>query len=85
MKKMTHWGIIEGCDDRTPDGTQYKARLRETKLFWITEKGTKYSKKFYGNLAGEAWPMYSLQLESIKPLSHSNVDPSANDGGGNVK
>ena len=67
MALMTHTGILEGCDARTPDNCRSRKQFRETKLYWISQFYHKYSKKDgYGT--GD-WPMYKLVLESIKPLS----------------
>ena len=68
MPKMTHIGIIEGYDARTPDNCRRRIQLRETKLYWINQFGQKYSKQRYGYMMGD-WPMYSLDLKSIKPIS----------------
>lgn len=67
--KLTHVGIVRGSDRRTPDGYCYRAKLRETANFWVTEKGTKYRKKT-GSALG-SWPMYRLDITTIKPLENS--------------
>lgn len=66
-KKMTHTGYIMGCDARTPKNAKALIRIRETKLYWIGQKGVKYSKKRDGATLGD-WPMYRLELDSIKKL-----------------
>ena len=65
--KMTHTGIIRGCDRRTPDDYKAKVCLRETKLYWISKQGTKFFKKRDGATLGY-WPMYRLDLDSIKKV-----------------
>ena len=64
--KFTHTGILEGCDSRTRDGLTIKVRLRETKLYWITENKDKYRKSL--GWCVEDWPLYKLNIESIKPI-----------------
>ena len=68
MKKLTHIGIIEGCDARTSDNYRHRVQIRETKLYWIDQYGHKYSKKRGGYTIGD-WPMYKLDLASIRPIS----------------
>jgi hypothetical protein len=65
MKKMTHTGILYGCDARTPDNFRQEVKLRETKLYWITESGRKYSKKD-GIGVGSSFPLYRLDVKTIK-------------------
>ncbi len=67
MKLSTHKGLLVGCDSRTPDDYTRVVFLRETKLYWIDQYGTKY-KKSTGRKPNEQWPMYRLDMESIKPL-----------------
>jgi hypothetical protein len=69
MKPMTHMAIEKGCDSRVPQNYHRTVFIRETKNFWITEKGTKY-KKTYGTIVGSDWPMYEIVLESIQPLAN---------------
>ena len=66
-KKNTHKGFLIGCDARTPNGFKKEVELRETKLYWI-HYSNKYRKDYDGKLAGESWPLYSLDLSTIKPL-----------------
>lgn len=70
MAKLTHKGVLIGCDGRTPKGYRHIVKLRETKNFWVGEHGTKY-KKTYGYPVGEKWPMYKLVLDSIVPLKEA--------------
>lgn len=67
VQKLTHVGIIEGCDARTPDGYTERVLLRETKGSWITKYGTKYNKRREGRGHG-AYPMYYLDLNSVIPI-----------------
>ena len=64
--KITHKGIVEGCDARTSDDYKAKILLRETKLFWITQYFVKYRKTTSRSLS--PWPLYRLNLDSIKKL-----------------
>lgn len=61
--KFTHIGILKGCDNRAHNCTR-KVKLRETKLYWITEWKNKY-KKTSGWRVGVDWPVYNLDLNSI--------------------
>ena len=67
--KFTHFGIVRGSDNRTADGYCYKTRLRETKNFWVDKYGSKY-RKLTGSGMG-SFPMYHLDLTTIKPLQNS--------------
>lgn len=67
-KPATHVGIIRGCDKRTPEGSYYRTKLRETANFWVDMRGTKYRKQT-GTVPGIQMPMYRLDLASIKPIS----------------
>ena len=66
-KPMTHKGVVVGSDARAPN---YRKRvfLRELKNHWVTEDGVKFSKN-WGSGMGQ-WPIYSLDLESVEPLTH---------------
>jgi len=67
MKPSTHTGNLEGCDSRTPHGYKEVINLRETKNFWISPKGRKYNKR--GMVVPyDRFPMYSLDINSIKPI-----------------
>jgi len=68
--KMTHTGVIEGCDARTPRGKKYRLQLRETKLYWIGKHGEKYSKSHNGRTSGD-WPLYRLNLETITKIEET--------------
>ena len=64
--KMTHTGVLFGCDSRTPDNYTQKVLLRKTKKFWVTQHGIKYRiEDGYG--IGD-FPMCNLNLSSIKML-----------------
>ena len=62
---MTHTGMIIGIGMLYPGGP---TQLRETKNFWVTPKGTKWSKR-NGFEPGVEWPRQHLDLTSIKPLA----------------
>ena len=65
-KKMTHKAVMQGQDARTSGMKPRWIRLRETKLFWVSQNGTKY-RKTYGTQATE-WPLYFIDLETITEL-----------------
>jgi hypothetical protein len=63
---MTHKGIIfRKCDLRISEGQTYEILLGETKSYWISSNGTKYSKK-NGNVVGSKWAMYKLDISTVK-------------------
>lgn len=64
---MTHTGITEGCDARTPDNYRIRKQFRETKIYWIGIYGHRYSKRT-GYRMGN-WPIDKLDLASIKLIS----------------
>jgi hypothetical protein len=63
----THIGFLIG-DARTASLMPPKVLLRETKRYWITQKGTKYRKNTGRPTAGGAWPLWILDLQSIAPI-----------------
>jgi hypothetical protein len=65
--KFTHTGIVLGCDNRTRDGYQCKEILRETANFWVTKHGTKYRKHTGSAAGGGSFPMFRLDVTTIKP------------------
>ncbi len=67
--KTTHIGRMLGCDARTKEGTSYLVNLRETKNFWVANT-VKY-RKTTGYPVGTDWPMYRLDLTSIKPVEET--------------
>ncbi len=70
MKKLTRKGIVRGCDGKTSKDYNSVVFLRETKLHWMGEHGTKYSKVRNGRMSGD-WPMYRLDLDTIVPVKKS--------------
>lgn len=68
-QKYTHEGTIRGVDNRTPQAYQFRAALRETKLYWVTTHGMKYRKKS-GRGMGD-WPLFRLDLDSVTPRAHN--------------
>lgn len=66
--KMTHIGVVRGCDARTPENYSRRVRLRETRLYWVGQHCRKFSKKRAGYVLDD-WPMYRLDLTSIVPIS----------------
>lgn len=67
-KQMTHKGMMRGCDNRTPDGYSYPITLRETANFWIDKNGKKYRKRSGTAIPAESWPLYRLDVDSVKPI-----------------
>jgi len=63
----THEGYEEGCDARVPSAYRRKVMLRETKTMWISKDGRRFSKKHFGAVPG-AWPMYRLNLSTVRPV-----------------
>jgi hypothetical protein len=66
-RPMTHQGTMRGCDNRTPKDANYSIKLRATANFWIDQHGTRY-RKDSGTQPGVSWPMYRLDVQSIKEL-----------------
>ena len=65
MKKMTHIGMVVGMAYNR--GIKREIKLRETKMYYISEYGTKYSKDD-GNITGERFPTFYLDISTIKEL-----------------
>lgn len=65
---LTHKGIMRGSDRRTPEGYHFTILLRETKNFWVDEHGVKYRKKTGTKVPRESFPMYYLDISSIKEI-----------------
>ena len=66
--KPTHTGTIVGCDARTAPDYKEVVKLRETKTLWIDRFCRKYSKKNGYPSPRRLFPMYRLQLDTIKPI-----------------
>lgn len=61
---MTHTGQLSG--DARSGGKKPLVELRETKNFWVTKNGTKY-RKVSGRMAGgDSWPMWWLDVDTVK-------------------
>jgi len=67
MKTLTHAGIIKQAKFGTSSRSLVK--LRETKCYWITEKGTRYRKET-GSIVGlSIWDgVNHLELDTVKLL-----------------
>ena len=65
MKKMTHIGMEEGMAYNR--GIKREIKLRETKMYYISEYGTKY-RKDDGTITGERFPIFKLNILTIKEL-----------------
>jgi hypothetical protein len=68
----THYGYMVGCDARTPAKFKKRVNLRETKTMWITESGTKFSKKTLCVAGCGDWPLYELQPEPTRKEIHND-------------
>lgn len=68
MKKMTHTGMEKGRGYNT--GMKSLIKLRETKNYWITEFGRKYSKTT-GRWIGERCSTFMLDISTIKELNEN--------------
>lgn len=67
-KKFTHTGKMVGCDNRTRDGFFRIIKLRETSNFWVDEYGEKFRKLTGSSVNGGSWPMYRLEVNTIRSL-----------------
>ena len=66
-KLYTHTVDVVGCDSRTPDNYRKTYKCRVTKTMIITS-WDRYSRKTGFPIPREAWPMYMLDLSSLKEL-----------------
>lgn len=66
-------GILQG-DKRVPQAvSRQKVYLRDTKLFFVSTNGTKY-RKTTGRPVGVDWPLYTLEVETVKTLEQYQKD-----------
>lgn len=65
-KKMTHIAKFHGADNRTPPGYSIDVKLRETAKFWVDSHGQKYRKDTGTAVGNDAWPMYRMDVDTIK-------------------
>ena len=65
MKKMTHIGMVVGMAYNW--GIKREIKLRETKMYYISEYGTKY-RKDDGSIVGERFATFKLDISSISSL-----------------
>ena len=68
MKKITHIGVEKGIAYNR--GLDSFMELRETKNYWITKYGRKYSKQ-NGRWVGERFPTFELDISTIKELNEN--------------
>lgn len=61
----THVGILRG-DARVGD-QKPRVLLRETKMYWISKWGTKYRKSTGWPTGGDSWPLWTLDIDTVKP------------------
>ena len=59
-------GQLRG-DARTGDSVPI-VLLRETKRYWITKYGVKYRKDNGRPAGNEPWPLWHLDLETVRPI-----------------
>ena len=62
--KLTHCGNLRG-DARAGNKTPL-VYLRETKNFWVTRDGIKFRKADGWPAGGGHWPMWTLDLSTVK-------------------
>lgn len=62
--KLTHFGHLKG--DARAGGRSPRIFLRETKNFWITQDGIKFRKSDGWPTGGGDWPMWTLDLSTVK-------------------
>lgn len=48
-------------------GTTRKIRIRETKLYWVSQYGTKYRKES-GSIVGGRYSTFELDINSIREM-----------------
>ena len=65
--KFTHIGQLSG-DARTGNRKPW-LKLRETNKFWVDEHGQKYRKTSGYPTGNDPWPMWHLNLETVKEAS----------------
>lgn len=70
--KFTHVGNVIGDGPKSIMYRDYTAKLREGKLHWISQQGSKFAKRS-GYKVGDMYPHYHLDLESIKPIPVSPI------------
>lgn len=63
---MTHIGIEKGIAYNSR--LRFSVELRETKNYWITKYGRKYSKTT-GRWVGNKLPTFELDISTIKEIS----------------
>lgn len=68
MNLLTHVGYLVGCDARTSPGYKEEIGLRETKTFWVDKWGYKWRKKNGYRVGGDSFPVYRLDLSTIKSI-----------------
>lgn len=63
MKSQNNYtGIVTG--DARNGNAKKRIKLRQTKMFWVSESGAKF-RKSDGSGTGD-WPLWSLDINSIK-------------------
>ena len=65
--KAPHTGLLSG--DARVSGRTPRVSLRETKAYWISRDGTKFRKTTGWPTGGDSWPLWTLALETIKPIA----------------
>lgn len=67
MKDATHKGTVHVHNYGSP--YTYFVLLRETKLHWIDQTGTKWRKRNGKRARSDAWDTHELDLKSIQPIT----------------
>lgn len=65
MKNFTHTGKLIGCDSRTAPGWYREINLRETRIYWVDDRGIQWRKKDGYQAGGHRYPMRRLSLLSV--------------------
>jgi hypothetical protein len=68
--KYTHSGIIKSRYENSTLYPTHRTKLRETKLYWVSHYHLKFHKKTGRGIGN--WPVWRLDLNSIKPIVNSN-------------
>lgn len=68
MSKPTHTGVLKPGNSILPKDWQYKAKLRETKRYWVDRNGVQYSKKT-GWPVGVTRPTIVLDINTVVKLT----------------
>lgn len=65
MKTLTHTGKVSTLNYGQRPATQSTVLLRETKLYWVTEDGRKFTKSGGSEVPFSMWSRQHLRLDTI--------------------